>query len=555
MPDFGRRALRRTALAGTALLLVFGVLDSAGASSQASLGAGPDRVAPLLVRTADGALRGFYRDGAREFLGVPFAAPPVGPLRWRPPMPTARWTGVRQATRPGDVCAQTGSSTGLPTTSTSEDCLYLNVYTPRRMHGSLPVMVWIHGGAFSSGAGSIYDGAVLAQKGDVIVVTINYRLGAFGFLALPALDAEDPSGSSGNFGLLDQQAALRWVQGSAQAFGGDPRNVTIFGQSAGAASVCGNMASPSAAGLFVHAIAESGCVQPLPSQQAADQKGGAFAASLGCADAATAATCLRTKPAAAVLAAQGADSWSPVVGGAVLPLAPARAFATGQYNHVPLLQGTNHDEGRFFVAINFDAVGAPLTAAQYPAAIAAVFGAAAATFITAEYPLSNFPSPDLALAAVLTDAEFSCQALRADESVSSSGVYAYEFDDPNAPVIFDFAPLTFPLLAAHSSELAYVLQRVPLRDTRPPFTPTQLALSNLMIRYWTAFAATGDPNAVRLPGRPAPAAAPWPLFTSSRQEIQELVPAATAAVPVSAVAADHHCSFWRGGASSGNGAS
>ena len=553
MPDLGRRALRRAALGGTALLLVFGVLGGAGASSDASAGADSGSSAPLLVRTDGGALRGFYHDDAREFLGVPYAAPPVGPLRWRPPQSAARWTGVRRATRPGDVCAQTGSSTGLPTTTTSEDCLYLNVYTPRRMHGgALPVMVWLHGGAFISGAGSIYDGAVLAQKGDVIVVTINYRLGAFGFLALPALDAEGAGGSSGNFGLLDQQAALRWVQGNAQAFGGDPRNVTIFGQSAGAASVCGNMASPSAAGLFVHAIAESGCLQPLPSQQAADQKGGEFAAGLGCANAATAAACLRTRPAAAVLAAQGADSWSPVVGGAVLPLAPAQAFATGQYNHVPLLDGTNHDEGRFFVAINFDAVGAPLTAAQYPAAIADVFGANAAVFITAEYPLSNFSSPDLALAAVLTDAEYSCQALRVDESLLSSGVYAYEFDDPNAPVIFDFAPLTFPLLAAHSSELAYTFQRVPLRDTRPPFTPTQLALSNEMIRYWTAFAATGDPNAVRFPDRPAPAAAPWPLFTSSRQEIQELVPGATAAVPISAVGADHHCSFWRGGASSGN---
>src|SRR6516162_5507008 len=242
--------------------------------------------APLVVRTDKGAVRGVRASGAREFFGIPYAAPPVGALRWRPPRPAARWTGIRNATWPGPACAQTGSiATGVITTSTSENCLYLNVYTPTVIgRGGLPVMVWIHGGGFTGGEGSIYDASKLAAKGHVIVVTINYRLGAFGFLALAGLDGQ---GASGDYGLMDQQAALRWAHRNARAFGGNPRDVTEFGESAGAASVCDNMASPAAAGLFARAIAESGCLLGGPSRQAAEAAGGTFAARLGCADAAT----------------------------------------------------------------------------------------------------------------------------------------------------------------------------------------------------------------------------------------------------------------------------
>jgi len=265
---FPARPGGRYLLAAASLALALAGVASGSAQAGTVTTGGP---APLVVRTDHGLVRGLDQHGAREFLGIPYAAPPVGPNAWRPPQPFPPWRGVRAATKPGHDCAQTGSlATGVPTTSLFENCLFLNVYTPPRQAGHpLPVMVWIHGGGFTGGAGRIYDGAVLAARRHVIVVTINYRLSAFGFLALPSLDAESPDNSSGNYGLMDQQAAMRWVQNNAFAFGGDPGTVTIFGESAGGASVCANMASPTALGLFAHAIAESGCIFPTPGKKAA----------------------------------------------------------------------------------------------------------------------------------------------------------------------------------------------------------------------------------------------------------------------------------------------
>jgi para-nitrobenzyl esterase len=488
-----------------------------------------------VVRTDKGLVRGLYSGEAREFLGIPYAAPPTGTLRWQPPQPASHWSGIRAATSAGNTCAQTGSlAIGVITTSTAEDCLYLNVYTPRDAgRRALPVMVWIHGGAFTGGAGSIYDGAVLAAKGNVIVVTINYRLSAFGFLDLPSLGAGD-----GDYGLLDQQAALRWVQRNALAFGGNPRDVTEFGESAGAASVCDNMASPGAAGLFERAIAESGCLLPAPNVATAQLEGEQLASKLGCTDQATAAACLRAKPAGDILTAEAGMGWSPVAGTPVLPAQPSTAFASGRYAHVPLIQGTNHDEGRFFVALEFDGFGHPITAAQYPTLIEASYGASAAA-VLAHYPLSAYASPDLAFAQVFTDSAFSCPALEADDLTEHSGVYAYEFSDPDPPNDFPLT-FTFPLGAAHSTELQYVFQRIPYLDTAPPFTPAQLALSNQIIGYWTHFAATGDPN-TGVPGRAGPY---WPRYTTARPDIQELVPDATAPESAARFSAAHQCGFW-----------
>lgn len=529
--------------AGSALAVTQGAAaGSAAGVAAAHTAAAPTvvRPLPLVASTDKGVVRGMYAGDAREFLGIPYAAPPVGALRWRAPQPASPWAGVRNATAPGANCAQTGSlASGVITTSTAEDCLYLNVYTPKTArHRPLPVMVWIHGGAFTGGAGSIYDGAVIAAQGNVIVVTINYRLSAFGFLDLPSLGA-----GNGDYGLLDQQAALRWVQRNARAFGGNPREVTEFGESAGAASVCGNMVSPSAAGLFVRAIAESGCLLPAPSVQSAQQEGATLAAKLGCPDAVTAAACLRAKPASDILQAETGMGWAPVAGTPALPLQPATAFADGQYTHVPLLQGTNHDEGRFFVALLFDGFGHPLTAAQYTASIQASYGTNAAA-VLAHYPLSAYASPDLAYAQVFTDSAFSCPALQADHLTAGSGVYAYEFSDPNPPNDFPLT-FTFPLGAAHSTELQYVFQRIPYLDTVPPFTPAQLALSDQMIAYWTRFAATGNPNAG--PDWAARGRSPyWPRFTASRPDIQELIPNGTAPESAAQFSATHQCAFWTG---------
>jgi para-nitrobenzyl esterase len=509
---------------------------SAAASHPGSTAA---RQAPLVVRTTDGKIRGLYRGAAREFLGVPYAASTAGTQRWRPPRPHAPWHMTMETVKPGPTCAQTGSlGTGVLTTSTAENCLNLNVYVPRRERGrgGLPVMVWIPGGGFTGGAGSIYDGAILAARGNAIVVTINYRLNAFGFLALPSLDTASTDHSSGDYGLMDQQAAMRWVRGNAKAFGGDPRNVTIFGESAGGASVCMNMTSPTASGLFERAIAESGCLFPAPTKQQAEKQGSALAASLGCGNPVTAGACLRAKPAAEILKAEAGMGWSPVIGAPTLPESPISAFLTGRYTHVPLLQGSNHDEGRFFVGLDFDVLqGHPMTRTQYPQVVTAQFGATNAKKVLARYPLRRYRSPDLAYAAVFTDADFSCPALFADDFTQRSGVYGYEFSDPSPPNDFGIH-FSFPLAAAHSTELQYVFQRIPLLDTVPPFTAAQLRLSNLMIRYWSHFAATGNPNGGHGPR--------WPRFAGRAPRIQELIPNATASAPSSRFAAFHKCSFW-----------
>ena len=525
----GRRARTLTAAGIAAAAVIASTGLTAGGAAADGLPAW--HRLPLIVRTSDGLVSGLRTTQAREFLGIPYAAPPTGALRWSPPQPAAPWHGVRPATAPGSDCPQIGAiDTGVPQTSTDEDCLFLNVYTPlAASHRTLPVMVWIHGGALVGGAGSIYDGSVLAARGNVIVVTINYRLGAFGYLSLPSLGAQ-----SGDYGLMDQQAALRWVQRNAAAFGGDPRDVTIFGESAGGAAVCTNMASPTAKGLFQRAIAESGCVAPSQTEQQADAQGTALADSLGCSDAATAASCMRAQPVSAILQASASLSWSTVIADPVLPVQPPAAFADGDYIHVPLMQGSNLDEGRFFVAFEFDALGNPLTAAEYPALIQEDFGAAAPE-VLALYPLSAYASPDLALSAVITDYLFSCPALDNDTLAEGSGAYGYEFSDPDPPNDFGIT-FTFPLGPAHSTELQYVFQSIPTLDVTPPFTPAQFALSDQMIGYWTRFAATGDPN-----GGGAPY---WPRFTAGDQQIQELVPAATAPEPAAAFAAYHQCAFW-----------
>jgi para-nitrobenzyl esterase len=494
------------------------------------------RSLPLIVRTVDGRVRGKDAGAAREFLGIPYAAPPVGKLRWRPPQPARPWTGVRNARAPGHDCAQIGSlATGVPVTSKKQNCLYLNVYTPKKgtARQKLPVMVWIHGGGFTGGAGSIYDGKVIAARGNVVVVTINYRLNAFGFLALPGLGK-----GSGDYGLLDQQAALRWVRANASAFGGNPHDVTIFGESAGGESVCANMASPAARGLFQRAIAESGCLSLANTMKQATAAGQKFAVSLGCTKRATEVRCLRAKPVSKILKASANLSWGPVTGDPTMPISTLAAFESGRYAHVPLLQGTNHDEGRFFVGFEFDiGQGHPMTSAQYPTVLAAQFGATDAAKIVTEYPLTNYSSPDLAYAAVLTDSEFSCPALLADSLTSRSGVYAYEFSDPHPPNDFPIT-FSFPLGAAHSTELQYVFQRVPFLDSVPRFTPAQLRLSDLMIRYWTRFAAAGNPNG-------GPGKAPhWSRWTGSTGPIQELVPRTSGRESYAKFFTFHKCGFW-----------
>jgi para-nitrobenzyl esterase len=428
----GRQTLTRLAVAGVTLaaLIAAGPAVSAGTlAGQASAGPrGP------LADTADGAVRGLANGAVDEFLGIPYAAPPVGALRWQPPQAAASWPGVREATQFAPHCPQSASPFGQA--SMSEDCLFLNVFTPSHHEpGSRsPVMVWIHGGALVTGESDDYNPAKLVEDG-VTVVTINYRLGALGFLANPAL--ADAKGQSGDYGLEDQQAALRWVQRNIARFGGDPHNVTLFGESAGGLSTLSQVASPQARGLFQKAIVESGSYNlTQASLSSAEAAGEAFATKAGCAS--QTAACLRSLPVSTILASENSAGYTPNINSEVLPESLGTAFATGKFNRVPIVNGTNRDEWRLFVAVS-ELEGNPVTASNYQSMISSTLGVppAAAAVVAAEYPLSAFASPSLALGAVGTDAIFACPALTIDQSVSHFvPTFAYEFNDENAPENF-----------------------------------------------------------------------------------------------------------------------
>lgn len=317
---------------------------------------------PVLAATEAGTVRGVEGAGVRAFLGVPFAQPPVGALRWRAPQPVPAWDGVRDATRLGSDCTQAigrrailGGGGGIVVGS--EDCLYLNIYAPAGADEAKPVMVYIPGGAFTIGSGANYDPSLLAREQGRVVVTLNYRLGALGWLAHPGFQAHG-EGYGGNFGLMDQQAALKWVHRNIAAFGGDPGNVTLFAESAGAWSACYLMTSPGSEGLFQRVIMQSGgCLEPssLVSAEATARAGPEFARSLGCEDGPGQAACLKGLPAWRVQRApsvreglNGHGSWGPVHTDATVPENPAVAFHQGRFTRVPVIIGTNRDEGRLF---------------------------------------------------------------------------------------------------------------------------------------------------------------------------------------------------------------
>jgi para-nitrobenzyl esterase len=516
----------------TGLAAVAALASCATATGVDTVGTMPaKRQAPagnLIVATTEGKLLGQAAGTIDEFLGVPYAAPPVGRLRWRAPQPAAHWTGVRAATQFGPHCPQYGSPFGM--TSMSENCLFLNVYTPSHVSRALPVIVWIHGGDLTAGESDDYNPAGLVQDG-TIVVTVNYRLGALGFLAHQAL-AASPGGPSGDYGLMDQQAALRWVQRNIRGFGGDPRNVTIAGESAGGLSVLAQLVSPAARGLFAKAIVESGSYSLLlPGLSAAESSGEAFAARAGCAS--QTAACLRGLPVTTILNDQGAVGMN--VDGTVLPQSIGTALATGDFSHVPVINGTNHDEWRLFIAI-FRAVTGPVTAANYQGMIAstASVSPAEAAVVATRYPLSSFASPAEALGAVGTDAIFACPALTIDQELSRfAPTFAYEFNDERAPERFLPPVSGFSYGAAHSSEIQYLFQ---LNVTPLPgyLTPGQQQLAAGMQRYWATFARLGFTSS---PGEPA-----WPRFLGGTERMISLIPPAPRAE--TGFSAEHRCAFW-----------
>lgn len=526
--------------------IIAGCVLLATAATGAMAASGP------LAITEDGIFRGVSTPAMNEFLGIRYAQPPVGDLRWRTPRRPARPHGIQDATQFGNHCPQPASPFGLA--STSEDCLFLNVFTPVRHSPAgqdeghdhlarLPVMFWIHGGALVVGESDDYNPQRLADQG-VVVVTINYRLGALGFLAHPALSAEaaDPDGdndvdfapASGNYGIMDQQLALKWVRRNIAAFGGDPQNVTIFGESAGGLSTFSNLVSPRAKGLFARAIVESGAYRlNLPSLATAEAQGTAFAAAEGCTD--QTAACLRALSVEQVLAKENPAGYVTNLDGRVIPQSIDAALASGEFNRVPVINGSNHDEWRLFVALNNVFAGIIPTPANYAQLVAATLGipVAATGPIVALYPPGTTTlSTELALGAVGTDAIFACPARFSSELAAQFvPTFAYEFNDENAPELFlPFAG--FPYGAAHASEIQYLFD---LRAAFPmPLNADQQQLAASMVGYWTTFSAAGNPNQQGTPN--------WPAFSVAGQDVQSLVPPVPGTE--STFAADHKCAFW-----------
>lgn len=447
---------------------------------------------PVTARIQAGVLRGVEGNGVRAFLGVPFAAPPVGDLRWRAPRRAPPWEGVRDATRIGPDCTQAigrrailGGGGGV--VFGSEDCLYLNIYAPAGEAGPRPVMVYIPGGAFTVGAGANYDPSRLAREQGRVVVTMNYRLGALGWLAHPGFQA-DGEGFGGNFGLMDQQAALLWVHDNIAAFGGDPGNVTLFAESAGAWTACYLMASPVSEGLYQRVILQSGgCLEPssLVSAEAAAQSGPAFAARLGC-EGGDVIACLRALPAwrlsrAASLRAgiNGPGSWGPVHTDATVPENPAAAIAGGRFTRVPAIVGTNLDEGRLFANEVQDMD-------RYQKETIWMYGDVGPRVLE-RYPVGE-DGPAYAIAANFTAQRFACpsQALRRQLS-KHVPVWGYEFADRAAPFVLPDRIVGLDLGAYHASELAYVFGTSWIFTDVDRFTPEQAALSARMRRLWAGF--------------------------------------------------------------------
>ncbi len=514
-----------------------------------------------VIETTSGPVRGVSNGVVNKFQGIRYANSPAGANRWTPPTAPVRSHTVFDATTPGSPCPQQVNQFSAPPPF-SEDCLFLNVTTPARSDGDdgLPVWIFIHGGALVTGTGAGFDPSVLVSTHNIIVVTINYRLGALGWLANPALDG---NGIAGNYGLMDQQLAFKWVRDNIEHFGGNPNRVT--------------------SGAYM--------LYTVRSVAAQEAMGVAFATAVGCTGTnAQIAACLRNAPAATLVAAQGTINTSPTAGTTILPQGLSDAFSSGNFNRVPVMQGTNLNEGTLFEPFFFDPTFTfvPGGRAQflidhgvlsYPQEVGIIAGTADPAKVgtlVALYPLANFPNPDNnnkpsadeALSQIFTDITFTCRGLDSNELLARFvPVHAYEFADPNAPDLFQ--PLIgFSYGASHAAELQYLFDAKTLQGPAdaaanaaspapgaavqpPPLTPGGGQLAAEMKAYWANFVRFHDPN-----GRPEREKgddedhdhhmdndnlAFWPAFVGQAGFVQKLVAGPAQPFPITNFATEHNC--------------
>ncbi len=533
------RRIRWTAAAG---LAAAGLAVAAPGQAYGWPGAGAPRgesyhkshESSLVVRTDKGLLRGSRAHGVDSFLGIRYAKAPARDRRWRPPQPPERWSGVRPALAYGNRCPQLASTNGPQ--SLTEDCLFLNVWRPSAVsgHGRLPVLVFIHGGGLLNGSSNQHDGTAIVRREGIIVVSLNYRLGVFGFLADPALSAAQ--GESGNYGFDDQQAALRWVQRNIAAFGGNPGRVTIDGESAGGWSVCGHMTSPRSRGLFSAAIIQSGSCASVPEAQA-EQTGTSIAAAAGCANPATAVRCLRRTDVLSLLKATP----GPLLfasGTTTFPVAPAAAVKAGDFTRVPVINGSNRDEGRTFALGDIG-----WTQSQYVDWVKATFPSDYQQ-VLARYPwpsnATRFTSAYLA-GAIITDSGLltgigGCGALSLTQELAHyTRTWQYEFDHRDGPGLVPIPGYHWG--AGHAAELAYLW---PSFDNGIPIAPTFNAAERQLARdmkdYWGAMVVKHRPDVRRL--------AFWPMFNRSTRILSLRADGKTTAITEAAYSTEHRCGFW-----------
>jgi len=537
---------------GMALALLLGMAVSAQAKSETDKSPVFD-----IVKTTDGPVVGPEMRGVYRFLGIPYAKPPIGELRWMPPQPVAKWTGVRIATKFGPTCAQVttlGPFAGPP--NSNEDCLYLNVFT-QDTKSKLPVLVWIHGGGYFDGASNDYDAAKLVTRGKLVVVTMNYRLNLFGFMAHPAIDAEGHA--FGNYGIMDMQAALQWVKRNIAAFGGDPNNVTVGGQSAGAGASTAIVVSPASKGLIHRAIYQSGGYTPFATKSTAEERGKKFAAAAGCTSG-DVGKCLRALPAAKIAVLAGtASATSPLVGGPlldgkVLPRQLIDAFQSGQFNQVPMMMGTTSDEGNFTNGIfqYFKPGRATLNEADFRGYLQRTYGGNAGPGNgppaypkdTIDKVLAHYPVTKAGAQMAWDAAHSDVQACRGQYTVGALQphvpVYMYVFNDRTAQTYFPKMP-GFQPLAYHTADIPYLFTGYHGGPEGLPITltPKQRKLSDRLVDAWANFARSGNPN-----GKDD---APWPRWKpGAASQAYFLQDNAWSRLQTNAqFAAQHQCSFWQ----------